>query len=313
MLLADRVIIAPVEAIEPAVASETVATTDAAAGSPKDAPVRPNKRASIFESFYNKVRSPAHEKKETDIVPIVPANDAAIATEAPLLSEPAVEATEAPLAAEEPVAPMMETTAPRNERKGSFLGGLMSKARALSPAAEKRSRASTDGTVIAHKEEEAIVEPQVDEAVAPTAAETDVTPVNSSAKVAAPTNGRRRSFFGSLGAAKKEKVDDETVQGDTTATPKNETPLGKITNLFRKPSAAVRTRDSKKENVETEKAVEAPTSETAQPETFANIEAPVSALKPFESEKSEAMIGDVGAESISLGHHEAMPTVSAAA
>ena len=340
IFLAERATAGPLATAEPVGTTETapVANSSALTEAPVESAAtkpKPTKRGSVFGNFFEKVRSPTHEKKESEVGPVVPPKDEPVSSEAPRLPEPSTEATELPAATEhstahitEPTAhetaapvtesavPTTETTAPKTlpapkKEKESFLGGLLNKARAKSPAAEKRTASTnTSAPAVPPKNDEALetsklddsvapVAPATTETAAPLAAETEPATENATRPTAAttPNQTRRKSYFGSLGGAKK---DGETTESGT--------PLGKISNIFRRPSQAARgSKEARKENNVPEKISEPATTHTTEP-TVAS-EAPLT-----EPEREQQSIGDVGADAVNLGQHQhSNPTVSASA
>lgn len=316
---------------------------------------KPAKRNSIFGSIYQKVKSPTAEKKEHEVAPAVPPKD----SEAPQIAEPVKDtddtfqdapetkveepaeakveeplatttaATAAPAAIateEKKTSPTTEKAATPKKEKESFLGGLLSKARAKSPGASKREEkkdvpAAVEAPAVPPKDEikaeepvtaPAATEPAVDETSAATA--TTAAPVEAPATEAepkkeeatAPNNTRRRSYFGSLGQ-KKEKTESETSE--------NEKPLGKLSNIFRKPSQAIRgsnDKTPKKENVHAEKVEETPVEAMSEETAAADAVKPETAAT--ETSEQQQSIGDVVPEAVSVGQPQTTnPTVSASA
>ena len=330
---------------EPKPVESTPAATEGKVDSPKETS-KPSKRNSIFGSIYQKVRSPTSEKKEHEVAPMVPPKDEPISSEAPQLPETATAEdpivapvkTEAPTSTELPAETKGEETAtpsaeiaataretpntetpmveaPKPERKGSFFGSLMNKARAKSPANGKREAAISTETapVVPPKDDEvsAATEPQPEEtagdALPSTSAATEADkPVagRPTEPRATPKDSRRRSYFGSFAGNKKEKTEGEN----------DEKPFGKIGSIFRRPSQAVRSatnKDSKKENVTPEKVEEAP-AESKEPEIDNATKKPEATST--EPEKTEEAIGDVVPAAVNTEQPgQNNPTVSAAA
>ncbi|GAB7348455.1 hypothetical protein MBLNU459_g6872t1 [Dothideomycetes sp. NU459] len=319
--VAARVHDAPVETAEPT----TATATDAAAvpAVEKAEKPKPSKRNSIFGSFFEKVRSPTTEKKESEVGPVVPPKDTVVSDEAPQIPEPATETTALDGAAvEEPVVEAPATTVPETEtktetaapvaapaaastltprkEKESFFGGIVNKVRAKSPANLNRS---------AKTEEAPVVPPKSEERVAAAAPEE---PVTAAAPIAAA---------------------EEPVAAETAAAPVTEEPVTDATNkgtfkesrrksflgLFRKPSQAVHgSKEAKKEENVTPAAAEktdesAVTEPAATEETAAAAtEAPAAAIETKAEEPSS--IGDVVPEAVTVGQaHSSNPTVSATA
>lgn len=312
---------APVAA---AAATEAKPAEVAAEGAPKEeAPVAPKtaKRNSVFGTFFEKIRSPTHEKKESELAPAVPAKDETEAAAPAPAAEPAApavapvvdgpsEAAAAPVVPEEPKAEeakATETTTPSKEKKGfSFnkvFGSVSSKVK--SPVSEKpptlQKTEEAPKVEEAPKTEEAapvVGEPAAEapKAETPVAAEAPKTeeataPVTEAAEPK--SEKRKSSFFGGLTGTSKAKAE---------ASPGEKHP-SKLSGLFRNPSKAVK---SKKESqVNSEAAAEAPKEETP-----AATEAPSTEVTSETKPEEPATIGDVVPEAVSVG--EAKP-VSAAA
>ncbi|KAK8166742.1 Pleckstrin homology domain-containing protein [Phyllosticta citrichinensis] len=243
-----------------------------------------NKRTSIFGNFFEKVRSPAAEKKESEVAPTVPpkdnevvaapAEETAVATDA---AEPAVAATEP--ATTEAAEPKPATTPTPAKEKAGFFSKFGKKKEAESPAAETPA-------VVEAKPEEATT-PAVDgEAAAAPAPKATPEPINK--------EKRRTSFFGNFGA-KGGEADGEKKKG-----------LG---GLFRNPSKAVKSNKDKEA---------APTKVEEEPETKAEeakAEDKVEEPKAEENttEESKPTIGDVVPEAVQANENQATPTVQATA
>jgi len=145
--------------------------------------------------------------------------------------------------------------------------------------------AAVDAPAVPPKDEEETAVTDIKDTEIPATTET------TTAKVASPTENRRKSYFGSLG----QKKDGETSE--------TEKPLSKFTNMFRKPSQA--NRGNKKENV-------APVEQshiTEKTEVPAVTEEPAAKTNGTEPEA----IGDVVPEAVSVGHSQSTPTVAASA
>lgn len=185
---------------------------------------KPTKRASIFGSFVEKLKSPTHEKKEADLVPAVPAKESEAAAEAPKTDEPVsadapvlppvapveaapLESTTEALKLDEPKETKPAATTPHKESKsfsfGKFLGN---KEKVKSPATEKAPELLK--TEEAPKVEEtpavgapAAVEPTT-EALKEEAVATE--PTTETAATAPATKEKKRgSIFGALGSKKE--------------------------------------------------------------------------------------------------------------
>ena len=93
---------------------------------------KPTKRASIFGSFFEKVKSPVTEKKEADLVPAAPAKEAAVVPEVQKPVEetavPTTEATSAPIAETKLDAPKSEAkpVTPVKEKEVSHMSHPLS-------------------------------------------------------------------------------------------------------------------------------------------------------------------------------------------
>lgn len=200
-------------------------------------------------------------------------------------------------------------------KKESFLGGLVNKVRAKSPASSKRSApattpsSTTEAPAVPAKDEEPVLASKGEETAAPNAeaaapieptaatqreepitnaATTEPAVTDSTAKATTPKDSRRKSYFGS----------------------DSEKPLSKFTNIFRRPSQAgkdVKTTKDAKPAVP-EKIEEPATTETGKPaeKTLAENKVPETT--------SQQSIGDVVPEAVSVGQpQEHTPSVSAAA
>ncbi|KAI5206674.1 hypothetical protein E4T38_03792 [Aureobasidium subglaciale] len=287
-----------------------------------------NKRSSLFGSFFDKVRSPTSEKKESEVAPVVPAKETVVSAEPPVLPEPttensnldpsAVETTAAPVIAKpvteapkeaELEAAKIETpvvTPGGTERKSSFFGSLAKKTRSKSPA----PGVATDAPAVPPKDDEVVAAAPVVEAPAATpevaaeeAVKEPIVPATETkietSKAATPKENRRKSYFGGFGGAKKEKTDAESPQEDKSM-------LGKVTGLFRTKSQAAR--PVKKETVTPTEPVPAiPATETAATEPTV-VDTPT-VVEP----KVEEPAVETAAPLTESQHTPANTTVSAAA
>ena len=273
-VVAETAAPAPVETetAAPVVAPAPVEKDDKTAEKPK-----PTKRASIFGSFFEKVKSPTHEKKEADLVPAVAApkeeTSAVPEVQKPLEETPevvpATEATtEAPLAEAKLDAPKTEAVKPVTPVKekehfsfGKFFGN---KEKAKTPAVET-----------AAKTEEA---PKVEEASSPVVAN-GVEPVVPVAETSAP-------------AAVEEKKEE-------TVAPKKE----KRTSIFGQLARTVSKAGGKKEPKEKKETVApAVVEESAEPAD--KTEVPAVAETKEETPvvpAQQSTIGDVTPESVNVG------------
>ncbi|KAH0388331.1 hypothetical protein KCU92_g1132, partial [Aureobasidium melanogenum] len=283
-----------------------------------------NKRSSLFGAFFDKVRSPTSEKKESEVAPVVPPKETVVSAEPPVLPEPAtensnldpsvVETTAAPVVAESAIETPKEAeleaakiesplVTPNTERKQSFFDSLVKKARSKSPA----PGTSTDAPAVPPKDDEVVAAPVIDAPAATTevAAEKPVAePIvpATETKIETPKSGtpkesRRKSYFGGFGGAKKEKTDAESPQEDKSM-------LGKVTGLFRTKSQAAR--PVKKENVAPTEPVPAIPTEAATEPTV--VDTPAVAESKVEEPAAETV-----APVSETQHTPSNPTVSAAA
>lgn len=284
---------APVaEASEAAAPAEEVKPTEGEEAKPEEAKVeapetkpatsKANKRTSIFGGFFEKVRSPATEKKEAEVAPVVPPKDAeapAVTDEAPkpVEGEEAKPAEEAPKTAdgEVPTTPVATATTPAKEKGGFFSKFGKKEAKSPAPAAE------TPKDEVKPAETEAA--PVAEGEAAGTTATAVATPEPGKEK-------RRTSFFGNFGAKNNEgEADGEKKRG-----------LG---GLFRNPSKAVKGNKEKKENSTPAKVEEE--AET-KPEEAAAVE------EAKKEEEPKAAIGDVVPDAVAVGQ-SSTPTVQATA
>ncbi|KAG9678503.1 hypothetical protein KCU99_g1306, partial [Aureobasidium melanogenum] len=283
-----------------------------------------NKRSSLFGAFFDKVRSPTSEKKESEVAPVVPPKETVVSAEPPVLPEPAtensnldpsvVETTAAPVVAESAIETPKEAeleaakiesplVTPNTERKQSFFDSLVKKARSKSPA----PGTSTDAPAVPPKDDEAVAAPIVDAPAATTevAAEKPIAePIipATETKIETPKSGtpkesRRKSYFGGFGGAKKEKTDAESPQEDKSM-------LGKVTGLFRTKSQAAR--PVKKESVAPTEPVPAiPTEAATEPIV---VDTPAVAESKVEEPAAETVVPVSETQ-----HTPSNPAVSAAA
>ncbi|KAJ4354811.1 hypothetical protein N0V95_003496 [Ascochyta clinopodiicola] len=212
---------------------------------------KPTKRASIFGSFFEKVKSPSHEKKEADLIPATAAKDATKDTTVPEVQKPveetpvvapAVETTEAPLAEAKLDAPKTEAAKPVTPVKekehfsfGKFFGN---KEKAKSPAVETTpALAQAEQTPKVEETSTPVVANGVESAV-PVAETSTAEPIveKKEETPAVPKKEKRSSIFGSLARTvskaggkkepkeKKENVTPATVQESAEPTDKAEVP-----------------------------------------------------------------------------------------
>ncbi|KAH8727648.1 Pleckstrin homology domain-containing protein [Phaeosphaeriaceae sp. PMI808] len=211
---------------------------------------KPTKRGSIFGSFFEKVKSPTSEKKESDIVPAPLAKDSEPTVEAskpldeavvaaPATTETAPEPAALKTDEAKPVETKPAVSTPSKEKEHFSFGKLFgSKDRAKSPAATDKIPEVTKVDAIAPKIEdttapvvsepaESAAAPVADSKVEPTVADKETTPVKKE---------KRSSIFGSLGrslskATKSKDKKDTTVAPTTvpeTTEPKDETAVAPV-------------------------------------------------------------------------------------
>lgn len=284
--------------MEPA-ATEAAPVTESANLEPRP---KASKRSSIFGTFFEKVRSPAHEKKESEVAPTVPPKDTVVSAEPPFIPEPSTETTiegsASPVAAEsatttapvtEEAVVKSEPVSPRKEKE-SFFGGIVNRVRAKSPANVDRSVPKTeDATVVPTKTEEAALGDET----TPATIETSDEPIAETAKPTTPKENRRKSYFGGG---------------------------NKISSMFRKPSQAIRgNKDSKKDNVAPATEETLPAAETSASAPAETLDVPTTveteASQTIETKAEEPLsLGDANAESTTAGEeHKPSTVVSAAA
>jgi len=286
---------------------------------------KPSKRGSVFGNFFEKVRSPVTEKKESDVAPAVPPKDNETAPVIPLPTETA--AAEPPIENafdENKEAPAVPPKAerPTVEKKESFFEKFLHMGeKAKTPTTETAPVLPTSTEAPAAETTEA---PKIEtEAPKDTPAVEDKAPITNGhhkeetgATEPAKTDKRRSSFFSNLGGTIKGKKEptsgDEAAEGTEKKTPMP----AKLGGLFRNPSKMMRG------NKETKKEHPAPTKVEETTEAPSTTEAPKipEAEKPKEdSEAPVTSIGDVVPEAVSVGTphqstpHQSTPTVQATA
>ncbi|EOA82279.1 hypothetical protein ACJQWK_05037 [Exserohilum turcicum] len=183
--------------VEEAPKAEETAVPAVAAEKPK-----PTKRASIFGTFVEKLKSPTTEKKEADAglaaTPVKETETAAEPTEEAAAAPSANEAAAAELNKDE-TKPAVATSTPSKEKEHFSFGKLFgSKDRAKSPAAQdKVPEAKTDA---APQIEDKAAEAPAAAAAAAAADVPEATPaVEAKAETEEPKQDKRKSFFGNLG------------------------------------------------------------------------------------------------------------------
>lgn len=263
----------------------------AAAAEPEVKPTptpKANKRTSIFGNFFEKVRSPAVEKKESEVAPTVPPKDNDVVAAPAEESAVATDAAEPTAAAAEPATEAAEskpaTTPTPAKEKAGFFSKFGKKKEAESPAAE------TPAAVEVKPEEAAV--PAVDgEAAAAPSPKATPEPLNK--------EKRRTSFFGNFGA-KGGEADGEKKKG-----------LG---GLFRNPSKAVKSNKDKEAAPKVDEEPETKADEAKAEEVKAEdkVEEP-KAEENTTTEESKPTIGDVVPEAVQANENQATPTVQATA
>ncbi|KAH7414130.1 Pleckstrin homology domain-containing protein [Phaeosphaeria sp. MPI-PUGE-AT-0046c] len=289
-------------AVVPAAVEES--KTEETTAKPVEEKPKPTKRGSIFGSFFEKVKSPTHEKKEADIVPAPIAKDAEPTAEA---SKPLEEAVVAVPATVEPVSepavvkadetkpvetkqPAVST--PSKEKEHFSFGKLFgSKDRAKSPAA-------TDKTPVSEPSKVDAVAPKIEDTTAPVVSE-PTEPI-----VAAPVAETKTE------AAPVEKKEE------TTPAAKKEKRSSIFGSLGRSLSKATKGKDSKEAKKETATPTTVP--EASEPKEETSIAAPVVAEEKEEAAPvvapTEQTIGDVAPASINVGEApKSAPAVSTTA
>lgn len=267
----------------------------------EERPNQPTKRGSIFGSVFNKIRSPTSEKKEADLVPVVPVKDSVAKESEPVQeSKPLEEAQVAVPATIEPVSEgtglktdeakpsekQPGSSTPTRERAHFQFGRLFSgsKDRAKSPAATDKAPISEPSKVDASA-------PQIEDPVAPAAVEpVVVAPVVESKTEAAPA---------------LEKKDE---------TPK-EKKGGLFAQLGRSLSKATKSSTPKESKKETATPTTVP--EAAEPKEDVTTAPLVGDKKddtPVVATSNEKTIGDVVPEAVTVGEGpKSTPAVSSTA
>lgn len=231
-VVAETAAPAPVETetVAPVVAPAPVEKEEKAADKTVEKP-KPNKRGSIFGSFFEKVKSPSHEKKEADLIPAAASKETAAipeaqkpAEETPVVVAPATETTtEAPLAEAKLDAPKTEAVKPvtpvKEKEHFSFGKFFSNKEKAKSPAVETApTLPKTEESPKTEETSTPIVANGV-EPVVPVAETSAAAPIEEKKEdTPAPKKEKRTSIFGSLartvskaGGKKEPKEKKETV------------------------------------------------------------------------------------------------------
>ncbi|KAM5429935.1 hypothetical protein McanCB56680_001501 [Microsporum canis] len=259
---------AATEAAETSAAAEPA--TDAPAEEPKpeekktETPVK-SKRTSIFGNFFQKFPKEDQEKAKKEAVAETPA----VSSTAPQLGDPVDASTSEPIKPETVTAPTEETAEKAEKTEEVTTPTSSNKFLSFMKKSEKTEKSVTE-----------TVEKKVEETV--NKADETVTAA-ADAVVPGLKEKRRTSLFGTLGGKKEKKteVEGETSEGET---PKK---TGSLSQLFRKPSKAV-----KKEKepavvpaTETEPIAEEPSTEAPAATTEAvNGEEPKTTEAPASSE-----------------------------
>ncbi|XP_014555359.1 hypothetical protein COCVIDRAFT_27697 [Bipolaris victoriae FI3] len=190
---------APVAAVPIEEAPKAEEPAVAAAAAPEKP--KPTKRASIFGTFVEKLKSPTTEKREAEAgLAATPVKENETVAEpvkpveetAPVAAPSANEAAAAELNKDE-TKPVVATSTPSKEKEHFSFGKLFgNKDRAKSPAAQEKL-----------PEPKADAAPQIEDASAPAATEAvEATPATTEAKpetTEEPKQDKRKSFFGNLG------------------------------------------------------------------------------------------------------------------
>ncbi|KAK8251727.1 Pleckstrin homology domain-containing protein [Phyllosticta capitalensis] len=274
----------PAEEVKPA-------EGEAAAAEPEVKPTptpKANKRTSIFGNFFEKVRSPAAEKKEAEVAPVVPPKDNEVVAAPAEEGAATTDAAEPTAAATEPAAEAAETKpattpTPAKEKTGFFSKFGNKKKEAESPAAETP----------------AAVEAKPEEAATTPAVEGEAAPAPKAAPEPMSKEKRRTSFFGNFGA-KSGEADGEKKKG-----------LG---GLFRNPSKAVKSnKDKEAAPAKVEEEPETKVDEAKPEETKAEDKVEEPKAEENTTEETKPTIGDVVPEAVQANENQATPTVQATA
>ncbi|KAJ9648013.1 hypothetical protein H2199_001790 [Coniosporium tulheliwenetii] len=230
---------------------------------------KPTKRGSVFGTLFEKVRSPVHEKKESEVAPTVPPKDTETPVTAPITetNEPLTSA-----APTETTTTSAAATTPHKERE-NFFGKFLGKREAKSPAAEVPPAIPTTEKATETPAAAPIVSPAVEERATDVPANGAATNVHSTATPES-KDKRRTSFFGNLtGSVKKDKKPDNHAEGESPVeTEHKQSGVSKLGGLFRNPSKAMKSNKETKKDVTPPSMVEegseapvlpAPTSVTA--------------------------------------------------
>ncbi|KAF2196939.1 hypothetical protein GQ43DRAFT_230564 [Delitschia confertaspora ATCC 74209] len=299
---AATTVIAPLSEEEPKPAEEATtaalpATSETTEAKVEEKKPKPTKRTSIFGSLAMKLKSPTAEKKESELVPAVPAKDTEVSAEAPKV--------EAPLAATDASVPLVEapkvedvkpaTTTPHKEKE-NFFGKFLGKAK--TPTTETAPKLETAPKVEEAPKVEAPVEPVTEASVAPTEEEkkeetpaATTTPAAAATTTPAPAPKKRGSIFGNFtGSVKKGK---DVAEGEAVES------KSKLSGLFRKASKSVKpTKEEKETTPAATKAEEtAETKEEVKVEEAPKLEA---ANEPTTATETP-VIGDVVPEAVQVG------------
>lgn len=214
-------------------------------------PAKPTKRTSIFGQFFDKVRTPGHEKKEHEVIPVISSKDGeAIATPAhgsvPTADKGSTAATAKPAAGSSASKDgiigkeVKEEKDSKEVEKENFLGKFLNRDRSKSPAADVRAQKKDDAVVATSPAEPSAS--STDAGAVPATA-TEGTTATSAGTPEVSKDKRRSSFFGNLGgsARKEKKPTDVSTEGDKSANEnKPNSPIPRLSSMFRKPSQGVK-------------------------------------------------------------------------
>ncbi|KAK3063195.1 hypothetical protein LTS18_002315, partial [Coniosporium uncinatum] len=281
---------------------------------------KPSKRGSVFGNFFEKVRSPVTEKKESDVAPAVPPKDnEAAPIIAPTTETVAAEPTSESALNEDKEAPAVPPKAerPTAEKKESFFEKFLH-------MGEKAKTPTTEAAPVLPASIEAPAAETTEAPKIETEAQKDISVIEDKAPIVnghhkeetaatepAKTDKRRSSFFSNLGGTIKGKKEptsgDEAVEGTEKKSPMP----AKLGGLFRNPSKMMRgNKETKKEHLTPAKAEET----TEAPFTTEAPRIPEIEKPKKNSETPVTSIGDVVPEAVSVGTpRQSTPTVQATA
>lgn len=281
----------------PAVTEPATESVRTARSTPSNA--KPAKRGSIFGNFFEKVRSPASEKKEHEIVPAIPPMDTG--TVAPASAPVMDGAAETPSAA---ALPTTETATPHKEKE-TFLGKFLNKEKAKTPISEVPP---TETPAVAHTGAGEPAQPVAGKSEIPAST---LTPYAATTPNAADESKekRRTSFFGGFGSSMRRK--SGTTPEDATNGDHKPSPLpAKLSGLFRNPSKAAKGSKEPKEVVTPPKVGEAleTSATTSTVPARLGTDGPVSASTEAGVTRGHHSAGDVVPEPATVGQPPSAPT-----